>query len=91
MSENAEIKVAEVEEEKTVETKENIGSKVVRRVKKHWKVIAGVAVAAGCSDVAYKYGVKAGIKSGGSKPIVDAVAEGDIDRVVENIVQETDM
>lgn len=91
MSENAEIKVAEVEEKETVETKENVGSKVVRRVKKHWKVIAGVAVAAGCSYVAYKHGVKAGIKSVGSKPIVDAVADGDIDQVVENVVQEADI
>ena len=87
MSENAEIKVAEVEEEETVETKENVGSKVVRRVKKHWKVIAGIAVAAGCSYVAYKYG----IKSVGSKSIVDAVTDGDIDQVVENVVQETDI
>ena len=87
MSENAEIKVAEVEEEETVETKENVGSKVVRRVKKKWKVIAGIAVAAGCSYVAYKYG----IKSVGSKSIVDAVTDGDIDQVVENVVQETDI
>lgn len=91
MSENVEIKVAEVEEEETVETKENIGSKVVRGVKKHWKVIAGAAVTAGCSYVAYKCGVKVGIKSVDVKPIVDAVADTDIDQVVENVVQEADI
>lgn len=85
MSENVEMNAVEVEE--TVETKKGFGSKLIDGIKKHKKEIAGVAVTAVCSYVAYKYGVKVGLKKVDVKPVIDA-ADTDIGDVVEDVIED---
>lgn len=92
MSENVEINATEMEENETIVTeKKSFGSKLIDGVKKHKTEIAGIAVTAVCSYVAYKYGVKVGIKSVDVKPVIEAVADTDIGDVVEDVIQEAEI
>lgn len=86
MSENVEMNAVEVKE--TVETKKNFGSKLIDGIKEHKKEIAGIAVTAVCSYVAYKYGVKVGLKKVDVKPVIEAVADTDIGDVVEDVIED---
>ena len=87
MSENVEMNAVEVKE--TVEPKKNFSSKLIDGIKEHKKEIAGISMTAVCSYVAYKYGVKVGLKKVDVKPVIEAVADTDIGDVVEDIIEDT--